>query len=93
VTTSTPSFNEQVGARLRQARERAKFLQSELALALDVSQTTISYWESGIRAMKVDQLSRIAGVLGVPLAALLPGEPETGNAPHAKAVQHGIERG
>lgn len=49
---------------------------SQLALAvrLGVSQTSVSYWESGQRAMTAADLVRVADALEVPPASLLPAD-------------------
>jgi transcriptional regulator with XRE-family HTH domain len=54
-----------VAARLRAARETAALTQSDLADRLNVTQTAVSYWESGQRSISLDDLGRCADALGV----------------------------
>jgi len=62
----------EVGRLIREARERLGWSQGELAGHLGRSQTAVSYWEAGRRALGVDDLVQVAGVLGVAPADLLP---------------------
>lgn len=62
----------QVGERIRARREARGWSQGELARRLGRTQTAISYWESGRRALAVDDLLEVARVLEVPTADLLP---------------------
>lgn len=62
----------EIGRRLRAARERSGTSQGELAKAIGVTQTAVSYWEAGRRLPGVEQLMTIAAHLEVPLATLLP---------------------
>ena len=68
-----------VGVRIRSAREAAGLTQEELAGKLGVTQTAVSYWESGKRDLGVADLERIAFALGVRAWTLLPvpHQPET----------------
>lgn len=61
-----------VGQRIRDEREAADLSQAELAERLGCTQTAISYWESGSRVLRVDDLINVARALGVPPSALLP---------------------
>lgn len=65
-----------VGRRIMVTRVGRGWSQEELADRLEVTQTAVSYWESGKRMMNTDQLVEIASALGVEPAALLPDEPE-----------------
>jgi Zn-dependent peptidase ImmA (M78 family)/DNA-binding XRE family transcriptional regulator len=67
---------QEIGRRLRAARQRAHVSQAELAARLDVTQTAVSYWEAGRRLPGIDDLMRIADFLDAPLADLLPDESE-----------------
>lgn len=64
-----------VGRRIRAAREALGWSQGELARRVDRTQTAISYWEAGRRALGVDDLIDLARVLRVPTADLLPDAP------------------
>lgn len=60
-----------LGARLRQARERAGYNQFEIAETLGVVREVISYWENDRRVPSYAQLSRLAEAYGVTAAGLL----------------------
>jgi transcriptional regulator with XRE-family HTH domain len=63
------------GTRLRDAREAAGLLQSELAARIEgVTQQKISDWEQGRRAPRDSMRPRLAAVLGVPVQDLFPYE-------------------
>lgn len=67
---------QQIGHRLKAARQRAHVSQAELAARLQVTQTAVSYWEAGRRLPGVDDLMKIAEFLDAPLTDLLPGDSE-----------------
>jgi Zn-dependent peptidase ImmA (M78 family)/transcriptional regulator with XRE-family HTH domain len=67
---------QQIGRRLKAARQRAHVSQAELAARLQVTQTAVSYWEAGRRLPGVDDLMKIAEFLDAPLTDLLPGDSE-----------------
>lgn len=62
---------QEVGERLRIAREAAKVTQAAAAAALDVARTTVVAIEQGQRRAKLDELQRLASLYGVSLNALL----------------------
>jgi transcriptional regulator with XRE-family HTH domain len=71
-----------VSDKIREARLLAGMTQQQLADALGVTQTAVSYWESGKRDMGVGDLLAYAAALGVAAASLLPGEsPAAAEAP------------
>lgn len=49
----------EVGERLREARENAKFTQAEAAEAADLSRTTLISIEQGQRKVRIDELRRL----------------------------------
>lgn len=59
------------GERLKEARNRKKLKQSELAKQLGVKNTTISNWENNISKPDLDMLSYICGALGVNVSYFL----------------------
>lgn len=61
-----------VGQRIRAIREERGWSQEDLAARLGRTQTAISYWEAGRRALGVDDLVELAEALGVPTSELLP---------------------
>lgn len=62
---------QEVGERLRLAREAAKVTQAAAASALDVARTTVVAIEQGQRRAKLDELQRLASLYGISLNALL----------------------
>ena len=62
---------QEVGERLRIAREAAKITQAAAATALEVARTTVVAIEQGQRRAKLDELQRLASLYGVSLNALL----------------------
>ena len=61
-----------IGERVQSARQRALFTQEMLADQCGVTQTAVSYWESGKRDMGVTDLLRIAEACRTPASSLLP---------------------
>ena len=62
------------GRRLREARENAKMSGYKLAMLLDVESPNITHWESGRSYPRVDNLIKIAAILGVSIDWLLTGK-------------------
>jgi Zn-dependent peptidase ImmA (M78 family) len=62
---------EEIGERLRVAREAAKVTQAAAASALEVARTTMVAIEQGQRRAKLEELQRLASLYGVSLNALL----------------------
>jgi transcriptional regulator with XRE-family HTH domain len=62
-----------LGKRLVKARTAAGLKQLGVAYDLGVSVNSISYWERGTVAMKVEDLARYATACGTTLATLLEG--------------------
>ena len=50
---------------IRSIRMANNLSQKEFAEAIDASQTAVSYWESGRRQPRTDQLERIAAVFNI----------------------------
>lgn len=67
---------KQIGSRIRQAREALGYSQEELGQLLGYSATAIYYFENGIRKVKIEDLKRIAEILGKPIEYFLQEEPE-----------------
>jgi transcriptional regulator with XRE-family HTH domain len=65
------------GEQLRLARLSKGFSQAELARQAEVTTNYISRLEGGGAAPGIDLVARIANGLGVPIADLLPMEPDT----------------
>jgi transcriptional regulator with XRE-family HTH domain len=64
-------------ARLRSARERAGLSQGQTARLLGVHRPTISEIEAGRRAVKADELTRLADLYGVTISWLTGADSET----------------
>src|ERR1700687_39784 len=63
----------EVGARIRDLRERAEMQSQQLAAKVGIDPSAMSNIERGKRSVKTDELARIADALGVsPLAILSP---------------------
>lgn len=54
-----------LGAELRELRKEAGLNGRELAARLDITQTTVSRYESGKRTAPVDYVARVAGLVGL----------------------------
>lgn len=64
-----------LGDRIRISRERQRLSQSELAKRIGKTQTAVSEYESGTRAIRITELPMLAEVLGVSMSYLV-GEEE-----------------
>lgn len=62
---------QDVGERLRVAREAAKVTQAAAAAALEVARTTVVAIEQGQRRARLDELQRLAALYGTSVNALL----------------------
>ena len=62
---------ENVGERLRVARENAKFTQEDAAKAIDVARTTLVAVEQGQRPARMSELQKLAKAYGTSINALL----------------------
>jgi len=67
-----------VAENIKKARSHAGLTQKQLAEKIGATETTISYYESKTRTPRIEQLSRIAEVLGVTVDNLLTGRFESG---------------
>lgn len=63
---------EQIGQRLRAARLRARLSADQAARSCRVRKAKLVAWEAGAEAPKVDELGRIARLVGTPPERLLP---------------------
>lgn len=70
-----------ISKNLREAREASGLTQSDLARALGISPQSVQQWEKGVSAPKIDRLSAVASVLGIPVEAL------TGNTAAATVLK------
>jgi len=69
--TNQSTYAGQVGARIRDRRERMRLSVEEAAAAAGVAAPTWYHWESGLRS-PMDRLPAIAAALGCKPRALLP---------------------
>lgn len=63
-TTSSASYVQGVGARLRARRQELQLTQAEVARRLDVSPTYVQNVEAGRANLTLGQLARVAVALG-----------------------------
>lgn len=90
--TATP-LREQVATEVRRELAAARMTPTELARRLGVSQTTVWRRISGQVAFDVDDLQKIADILGVPVGRLLPRPVQTTEPYLAATVgQDGLRR-
>lgn len=71
---STPEPKREVTAfheRLKKLRIEQGLTQEEMALECDVDKTTVSHWELGIAAPRLDRISVVAKVLKEPVEDLI----------------------
>lgn len=61
-----------IGDSIRMARTEKKMTQAQLAAEMHVSAAMISQYERGERNPKIETINKIAEVLGVPVAQLIP---------------------
>ena len=62
---------EKIGALLRQLRLERGMTQKEAALALQISDKTISKWERGLGCPDISMLPSLSALFGVPIEKLL----------------------
>ena len=65
---------QQIGARIREARQDQQLTQDQLAGAVGVSRSAVAQWETGRAGQVTANLTRIASVLGVGVDYLIHGE-------------------
>lgn len=68
---------ERTGANVRAEMARRGLSQIELAQQLGMSQSMLSYRLSGKTVFNIDELTRVAAALEVPLTALVAEQPAT----------------
>jgi len=66
-----PISKEEIGERLRKAREAAKLTQAEAASATNIARTTLVAIEQGQRKVRTDELQAFGRLYGVSMNALL----------------------
>ena len=63
--------NDSVGQKVKALRENAKLSQMQIALFLEVDQSTISKCEKGERQFQIDHLERLSSLFGLSLEDLM----------------------
>ncbi|TRO89929.1 helix-turn-helix transcriptional regulator [Glycocaulis profundi] len=79
--TSPDNTLQEVGRRLRQARENRGLKLHELARLSGLSAPALSLIETGQRDLRLSTLFRIADALRVPVGTLVEDEPRKGASP------------
>ncbi len=67
-------YLKEVGKRIRDRRKKLGLSQEELSVESEVTVQAISYFENGARAMRPENLMRVATALGVSTDYLLTGD-------------------
>lgn len=67
-------YLKEVGKRIRDRRKKLGLSQEELSAMSEVTVQAISYFENGARAMRPENLMRVAAALGVSTDYLLTGD-------------------
>lgn len=67
-------YLNEVGKRIRDRRKKLGLSQEELSMTSEVTVQAISYFENGSRAMRPENLMRVASALGVSTDYLLTGD-------------------
>ncbi len=77
---------QDIGARIRTAREELGWTQDQLAAEVGVSRSAVAQWETGRAGQVTTNLTRVAATLGVGVEFLMygrdkhaPGKPHTGD--------------
>ncbi|HBH71127.1 MAG TPA: hypothetical protein DDX59_06615 [Lachnospiraceae bacterium] len=65
------NFVSHVGGEIRRYRKTAGLTQEQLAKESGFSVTTVKRYENGVRAPRIDHLSRLANALHVPISAFV----------------------
>lgn len=73
VLEKDPKFNAQLGALLRAARVRAEMSLADVAKQVGCAKSAIGNWETGVNAISVVDLLKLAGLYRIPPEQLLPG--------------------
>src|SRR5215831_223112 len=80
------SSPEEIGIRIRTARQDLGWTQDQLAAAVGVSRSAVAQWETGRAGQVTTNLTRVAAALGIGIEhlahgrdKLAPGQPHTGD--------------
>jgi len=75
IAMDSSRYRKKVGHRIKVRRAELDITQKQLGAALGVDQALISGWESGRRALRIEQAANLASELKISLAYLV-GESE-----------------
>jgi transcriptional regulator with XRE-family HTH domain len=75
--TTDEDIRRQIGHRIKVRRVELELRPQELADPLGLQQNHLSEWEKGSRAIRAEQLVRLAKVLGVSVAQLVGEQPRS----------------
>lgn len=94
MTRQFSDVDVEIGGRIRRARLMAGMTQEELAGALAVDRTRLSKIEQGRLGLEIGLLLRVAEVIGVPLAQLIPrlGPPYEPASPAPQSWSRAVQR-
>jgi len=77
---------ELIGQRIKQAREREKLSQMDMAELIDASITHISLVENGRKKVSLDMIARISDALGVTIDELIGGSKNTADSEYLTQI-------
>jgi transcriptional regulator with XRE-family HTH domain len=77
---SNPNFTNQIGRRIRDARENAGFTQQQLAEKLGITQQILSKIENGKYGIRVEVIKAVATLCHVPVAFFVQESTDTAEA-------------
>ncbi len=72
---------QDIGARIRAAREDQGWTQDQLAVAVGVSRSAVAQWETGRAGQVTTNLTRVAAALGIGVEYLMYGRDAAGRGP------------
>ncbi|HTN12057.1 MAG TPA: helix-turn-helix transcriptional regulator [Acetobacteraceae bacterium] len=91
-STATDHPDDEVGARIAEARRAAGMTQQALGDAVGVSRSAVAQWETGRAGQLRGNLARIATALGVSAAYLLEGGAGRGDGAAENATEMALLR-
>lgn len=77
---------ELIGQRIKQAREREKLSQMDMAELIDASITHISLVENGRKKVSLEMIARISDALGVTIDELIGGSKNTADSEYLTQI-------
>lgn len=86
------AFFIELGTRIHALRKAQRITQVQLAEQLNVSQQTVTAYESGKRRVPISHLPRLARLLGTSVEALIGEQAPTGKRGPAPRIQQQLEQ-